>query len=110
MPICTFSNIAKQELQILNELNFTIIYTDASTHVNGKTGVGIYIDDKTTWHHRLSDNISIFPAEMIAIKLALIVAISGQFKFRFLKHDVISPPSNRRVLKHSIVDPVIGQF
>jgi hypothetical protein len=47
---CPFPLLAKQELQILNELDYTIIYTDASRHIEGETGVGIYIsiDDKTS--------------------------------------------------------------
>jgi ribonuclease HI len=63
--------LAKQEIQILTELNHTIIYTDASKTTQGKTGIGIYINETTKWQYRLSNDISIFAAEMTAIKTAL---------------------------------------
>lgn len=62
--------IAKDKINNLQTQNNTIIFTDASKLENGETGIGIYINSKEKWHFRLSNGLSIFAAELTAIKTA----------------------------------------
>ena len=70
--------LANQELHISKALNHQIIYTDASKDSQGQIGIGIYLDESKKWQHRLTDGMSIFAAEMTAIKAALTIARDTQ--------------------------------
>lgn len=62
--------IAKDKINNMQSHDNTIIFTDASKLENGKIGIGIYINQTEKWHFRLTDDLSIFAAELTAIKTA----------------------------------------
>jgi ribonuclease HI len=67
----SITNPSKTRNSNINRTKPYNIYTDASKTTQGKTGIGIYINETTKWQYRLSNDISVFAAEMTAIKTAL---------------------------------------